>query len=209
MTESEKRAEADTRSEALSKEQNELLRSRMIASQFGNMVTIMMQSPHHKNIRLAELYRRLVPPLLINQFRIAEARKKDSGATLPVGLILWARVSDEVHQRLLAQLDKTFDLGPQDWRSGDNYWIIDAIGPDRFVAPLLSDLRERDFKGKAVHYRAKSLDGPEVRTLKEATSNKATADAAAASVAPANEAHDRDAKPEAASSPLNGQHATS
>ena len=174
----------------------------MIASQFGNMVTIMMQSPHHRNIRLAELYRRLVPPLLIDQFRLAEARKKDSGTTLPVGLILWAKVSDEVHKRLLGQLDRTFDLGPQEWRSGDHYWIIDAIGPDRFVAPLLSDLRQREFKGKTVHYRAKSLDGPEVRTLKEVPANAAPA-------ATANDVGDQDGKRQDAQSSLNGQHATS
>ncbi len=158
---------ASTVSNASPKERQELIESRLLSSQFGNMVTIMMQSPHHKNVLLSELRRRVVPPLLNKQFRLAEARKKNSGTTVPVGLILWARVSDEVHNRLLNQLDKTFDLDDKEWRSGDNYWIIDAIGPDRFLAPLLSDLRGSDFKDKTVHYRSKTPNGPEVRTIKE------------------------------------------
>ena len=155
--------------ETSAKEKRELLQSRLVSSQFGNMVTVMMQSPHHKDVRLSELHDRLVPPLLTNQFRLAEARKKNSGTSIPVALILWARVSDAVHQRMVAQLDSPFELTKDEWQSGDNYWIIDAVGSERFLAPILSELRATEFAGKTVRFRAKSPDGPTIRTLAEAT----------------------------------------
>ena len=165
MSEVEVSSGTSTVSDKQSKERQELIESRLLSSQFGNMVTIMMQSPHHKDVRLPELRRRLVPPLLTKQFRLAEARKKNSGTTIPVGLIIWARVSDEVHDRMLKQLDRPFDLDEKEWTGGHNYWIIDVVGPDRFVAPLLSELRRSDFKEKTVHYRSRTPDGPEVRTM--------------------------------------------
>ena len=154
---------------SLTKQQRELMQSHLIASKFGNMVTVMMQSPHHGRIALSELRDRLVPPLLNNQYRLAEAHKKGSGSTIPVGLILWARVSDEVHKRMLEGLDKPFELKANEWQGGENYWIIDAIGQERFLSPLLSDLRKKEFKGKSVQYRARSDNGPEVRTIDETT----------------------------------------
>ncbi len=68
---------------------------------------------------------------------------------------------------MLKQIDRPFDLDDKEWKSGSNYWIIDVIGPDRFVAPLLSDLRSSEFKDKTVYYRSKTENGPEVRTINE------------------------------------------
>ena len=189
----------------IGKEQQELMHSRLISSQFGNMVTIMMQSPHHKNVRLSELPDRLVPPLTKNQFRLAEARKQGHGSTIPVGMIIWARVSDDVHNRMMQQLDSPFELKLEEWQSGDNYWIIDAVGPERFLAPLLSDLRSKDFKDKTVYFRSKSPQGPVARTLDDLA--KSASQQAAAET---DQASDSIVTAEKAAPPaekLNGQHA--
>ena len=196
MTENESSQQENSSSTTLTKQQRQLLNSRIIASQFGNIVTILMQSPAHKNVRLPDLYSLVVPPLLTNQFRLAEAVRKESGTSLPVGLVLWARVSDDIHQRLCEQVAKPIILAPKEWNSGENYWIVDAIGPERFVAPLLSGLRQGDLKGKKVHYRAKSSEGPEVRTMGPESSEGA-GEAKNDSVS-ANKGNDS----------LNGQHAT-
>ena len=179
------------------KQQRQLLNSRMAAAQFGNIVTVLMQSPGHRDARLSDLYRTVVPPLLANQFKLAEAVQKGSGTALPVGVILWARVSDEMHQKLCKQPEQPIILEPKDWNGGNNYWIVDAVGPQRFVAPLLSGLRQQEFKGKTVHYRAKSQAGAEVRTL------AATHDGAS------NEVQTPAGGATAATDGLNGKHAAS
>ncbi|MGI9422873.1 MAG: toxin-activating lysine-acyltransferase [Hyphomicrobiaceae bacterium] len=159
----------------ISKEQQELMQSRLLAANFGNLVTVMMQSQHHKHVPLSELHKRLVPPLVNNQFRVAEVRKEGSGSTIPVALIIWAQVSDEVHARLTEKVAETIDLAPKDWKSGDNYWIIDVVGPQRFLAPLLTGLRKGEFKDKTVYFRVRSENGPEVRTLGQAENAAAPA----------------------------------
>ncbi len=149
----------------LSKKQQELMHSRLLAANFGNMVTVMMQSPHHQRVPLSELHSRLVPPLTANQFRVAEAVKEGSGLTIPVGLIIWACVSDELHEKLKEQLDRPIMLNGDEWTSGDNLWIVDVVGPERFLAPLLTSLRKSDFKDRVVHYRNNTDDGVKIQTL--------------------------------------------
>lgn len=155
---------------APSKEQLEMVRSQALAAKFGNMVTVLMQSEPYKDLKLSDLSHRIVPPLTSNQYRLGEARPKGSGHTIPVGLILWARVSDAVHERMLQALDAPFELAPEEWTSGDNYWIVDAIGQQRFLAPLLTDLRKTDFQGKTVNYRVATENGPQHKTFEEGAS---------------------------------------
>ncbi len=159
--------ESPVKTLAASKKQQELMNSRLISAKFGNIVTVLMQSEHHKNMVLSDLKDHAVPPLMRNQYRLAEAHPKGSGATIPVGLITWARVSQEVHDRLVDGLEKPILLTPAEWTSGDHYWIIDAVGDQRFLAPLLSDLRKTDFKNQKVFYRMATAKGPELKSFEE------------------------------------------
>lgn len=173
--ESGSRAEADQASNLplqkqlsaakLPKETREFMKSRMIAANFGNIVTVLMQSAGHKNRKLSELREMVVPALINNQFRIAEAHKKGSGHTLPMGVILWARVSDDVDKRLSDVSKTDVALAATEWVSGDNFWIIDVVGEQKFVASMLQDLNQKDFKDKTVKYRRKTEAGIEVATL--------------------------------------------
>ena len=140
----------------------EFMKSRMIAANFGNIVTILMQSPGHKDRKLADLQNIVVPALLNNQFRISEAHKKGSGYTVPVGVILWARVSDEVDKRLSTHADEDIQLTAEDWVSGDNIWIVEVVGEQRFISSLLKDLRQKEFKEKKVKYRRKTEKGVQI-----------------------------------------------
>lgn len=152
---------------APSDEQKQRLVGQLIASNFGNMVTILMQSQHYKTMQLHELKERVVPPLLAKQFRVAEAGVKGSGQTVPVALLFWARVSKEVHDRLSTTLDKPLELAADEWQGGDHYWIIDAIGDQRFLTPLLTELRKSEFKGKTVHYRVRINGEAKIKTFRQ------------------------------------------
>lgn len=152
---------------APSKAQIDYLSGQLVAAKFGNIVTILMQSAAHQHITLKSLHERVVPPFLYNQYRLAEAHKEGSGETIPVGVIIWAAVSDEVHAHLQDESNTDYSLKNEEWKSGDNYWIIDAVGAQRFLTPLLTGLREKEFAGKTVHYRANVKDGIEVRSFKE------------------------------------------
>lgn len=118
-----------------------------------------MQSPAHTEVRLPDLRELVVPAVVSNQFRIAEAHRNDSGYTIPVAVVLWARVSEEVDARLSDTAQPEVKLTAADWTSGDIPWIIEAVGEQRFIAPLLQNLMQNNFKGKQVKYRRRGEDG--------------------------------------------------
>lgn len=150
---------------ALSKEQLEQLKGRLLAAKFGDMVTLMMQSSLHQDVPLGQLRNRLIPPLLRQQYLIAEARKKDSGEVVPVGMLLWAKVSDEVHARLAGSVKEPILLEAEEWSNGDHYWIVDAIGSQKHLTALLTDLRMRALRGCRIHYRAHSEEGAVMKVI--------------------------------------------
>ena len=135
------------------------LQSKIMSANFGNIVSMLMQSPAHKNITLEDLPTRIVTPLVNNQFLLAEAYKKDTGYTFPVGMVLWARVSDEVDRKLAEDLDKPIHLEQDEWTGGDNYWLVESVGEQRFVQQLLSKLCKDVFKDKPIKARVADKDG--------------------------------------------------
>ncbi len=135
------------------------LRSKMMAAAFGEIVSVLMRSPHYKHYSLADLEWLVVPPLLANQFSLAEARAKESGFAAPVGIALWATVSEEVDRKLAEGLDRPVRLRPDEWRSGEILWLIDAIGAPKTVDALVEQLTKAAFAGKSFKIRSIDKDG--------------------------------------------------
>lgn len=88
-----------------------------------------------------------------NQFLVVEARSKENGASVPVGLALWASVSEEVDKRLSENLDRPIKLRPDEWRSGEINWLVDMIGDEKIKDPLFKKVRSTVSKEKIIKYR--------------------------------------------------------
>ncbi len=149
----------------ISQAQQQFLHSHAVAANFGNIVTVLMQSPQHKDCRLADLHNVVLPALKNNQFKLAQAHRKDSGYTVPIGVVLWARVSDTVDNKLSSTQTRDVKLSANEWASGDTIWIVEAVGEQRAVSSLINALRQKTFKGKTVKYRHISEDGIKVKSL--------------------------------------------
>src|SRR5262249_14248076 len=114
-----------------------------------------------------------LPPLTAGQFQLGQAPMQAPGKTdqqpsmvVPVAVALWARVSPEIDTALSTTLDKQVRLQANQWVSGDNIWLMAAAGDPRVVPDFIERLREREFKGKEVKWRAREADGQVViRTL--------------------------------------------
>lgn len=139
--------------------QKNKFRSHLAAARLGGAVALMLGSPRHRALPLGMLRRTLIPALTRGQMTLVEAGREETGETAPVALLLWAKVSDKTHQRLVTELDKPMLLEPEEWSAGENYWIVDAVGQERFLAPAIRKLREGEFKGKEVHYRVREGEG--------------------------------------------------
>lgn len=130
------------------------LQAKMLAAGFGEIISVLMRSPQYKHYSLTDMEWLVVPPLLANQFTLAEARTKEGGIPAPVGVAFWARVSDEVDEKLSQNLTRPVRLRPDEWTSGDHLWLIDAVGAPEAVQAMVKRLGPSVFKGKPYKLRA-------------------------------------------------------
>lgn len=130
-----------------------------VTPSLGKMMAVLISSPRHQRMTLAEVYTRFLPPLTLNQFVVAEARPTGQEQTAPVGLILWAEVSDAVQQRLMSDPTQPTVLAASEWRSGPHAWIVDALGPGPVVEAMMKQLLEGPFKGREVKLRRRPGEG--------------------------------------------------
>lgn len=117
---------------------------------FGEVVGLLMRDPKCRHLSLADLEWLVLPALAANQMMSARGKVKDkagneAGLTVPVALVLWAKVSEEVDQKLEAQkkAGAPLRLAPSDWTSGDIPWLVLAVGTRELLPDLEKKLRER------------------------------------------------------------------
>ncbi len=133
---------------------NELLGPKLLAAAFGEIVSVLMRAPGHKFFNLADLEWMVIPPLMANQFSIANATPEETtGQSFPVGVAVWANVSPSVDQRLSSDLEKPLKLRPEEWKSGDIIWLIDVAAPPEVSKAMIDNLLTTVFKGKNVKMR--------------------------------------------------------
>jgi hemolysin-activating ACP:hemolysin acyltransferase len=130
----------------------QLAASRRKAAAFGQIVGVLMRQPASRNMTLANLDRLVAPAVASGQFLVAEAQSKENGFAAPVGVVLWAMVSGEVDKRLSAG----GDIGPKDWTSGDIPWLVLAVGEERIVKPMLSQVQAKMLAGRPLKLRRPS-----------------------------------------------------
>jgi hemolysin-activating ACP:hemolysin acyltransferase len=137
-----------------------------LAGAFGEIVSVMMRSEAHRLTHIAELEWLVLPAIATAQFSIADAQSRTLGVTAPIGVVLWASVSDEIDRRLSSNLMRPARLKPEDWKSGDTIWIIEAIGDPRALDSMFKAIAQREWKGRAVKMRTMDEQGrPVVKTL--------------------------------------------
>jgi cytolysin-activating lysine-acyltransferase len=134
------------------------------AATFGRIVSVLMRSAHYKHYALSDLEWLVVPPMRLGQCAVMEATV--NGRQAPVAVALWASASHEVDRRLSENLNIPIKLGPDEWRSGDVLWLIDAVGEANAIPRLLRQVQETVFKERAVRMRTVDANArPIVRLL--------------------------------------------
>jgi cytolysin-activating lysine-acyltransferase len=135
-----------------------LVASKQMAAAFGEITALMMRSPSEKHHSLADLEWLVVPAIARGQYALAEAQSKETGATAPVGAVLWALVSEDVDKRL-SDLSVPVRLKPDEWRCGDIPWIIQASGDTKILSGLIQQLTQKAFKERQPKMRLRGPDG--------------------------------------------------
>jgi len=79
--------------------------------------------------------------VILKQFRLYYDKDK------PIGVVFWGTVSDDVSARLA---EGTSKLRPQDWKSGDNLWVVETIAPFGGAEEMVKDLKAAVFPDREI-----------------------------------------------------------
>lgn len=126
---------------------------------YGEIVSVLSRSPAHKSQPLSDLDWLVVPAVITGQFSLAETQSKSNGMIVPIGLVMWASVSADVDRRLAESIAAGIRLKPEEWKSGDILWLVDAIGEPRIIEVMLKRLVQTEWKGRDARMRARTKDG--------------------------------------------------
>ncbi|GJL61948.1 MAG: hypothetical protein NPIRA04_06020 [Nitrospirales bacterium] len=127
---------------------------------FGEMVALLSRSPIYRHMSLADLEWLVIPALMTNQVTTIRGKLKDQqGLTIPLGLAMWAQVSEDVDKKLEAQKEANipFRLAPQEWKSGDIPWLLAVVAPKEAGQALVMKLEETVFQGKTLKHFAQPM----------------------------------------------------
>lgn len=133
--------------------------SKAIMAAFGEIVTILMRTQEHRSRPLSELETLVVPAVMTGQFAVAEAQSKVNGMMAPVGVIMWANVSPQVDERLRANIATGVKLAADEWKSGDIFWVVDAIGDPKILQAMIQRASQNEWKGRTVNLCVRTQDG--------------------------------------------------
>ena len=121
-----------------------------VAQMLGEIVWLMTQSPVHKQLFIGDLEWFCMPAILLEQFRIFY------GPNAPAAVALWASVSEDTEQRLLAG---GYKLRPDEWQKGDRLWLIELVAPFGAQDEILKDLQSSVFAGKTFKFHRMTSEG--------------------------------------------------
>ena len=134
----------------------------------GQIPVVLMRTPQHRHTFLSDLEWLVMPAIATNQFMTADHRDSKTGITVPLAIVLWACVSEEVDTRLSSYPEQRVRLKPEEWASGTIPWLVEAAGEPHAIGRLMRDLLERRFPDKDIKTIGRSADGkPCVRLLRK------------------------------------------
>jgi hemolysin-activating ACP:hemolysin acyltransferase len=118
------------------------IRSR-IETSVGQVVLQMMQLPRYRHQTLGDLNHLVVEPLLRDRVAIAYAKgegEPPATSLAPVGVAIWASVSDDVHAKIQEQVRAgvfPLRLDSEDWASGERLWLLDIVALNQKAASVV------------------------------------------------------------------------
>lgn len=160
-------ATSQTKATGRSESEAQDVKAKLAAAAFGEVVGVLMHAPGFKHYSLADLEWLVLPAIALKQFSVASASNAQTKSPRAVGVALWAKVSDDVDQRLSTALDVPIRLRPDEWRSGETIWLVAMVGPQQIMTPFMKHLGATEFGGRAVKMRALGDDGkPTVKQVR-------------------------------------------
>lgn len=117
------------------------LRANPVSTAFGDMVALLA----HKHFSLADL--EWLSWVALNQFALADA-KLANGQTGAGGFLLLGAGCSRRRCQACTESALSFLLQPNEWPSGDIFWIIDGVGEPKTMQNIIAQLANGIFERK-------------------------------------------------------------
>ena len=117
---------------------------------FGQVVWLMMNMPMYRHVFLTDLEWMVLPPILLNQYRLFRADNR------VVAFAAWGHLSEAAEARLQEPSPR---LAPTDWMSGDRLWLVNLFAPFGHTELALKELKETALAGKSFKMHRRGADG--------------------------------------------------
>ncbi|MBU6338512.1 MAG: toxin-activating lysine-acyltransferase [Rickettsiales bacterium] len=125
----------------------------------GDVTALFLNSDYHKNFRIVNMWKEVVVPLTNGQYRIYYNKQN-----LPTVFVSWAFMSDEVSEKYQTG---NYSLNHDEWKSGNNLWLMDFIAPFGDAKKIFADLYENVFgKEHKAKFIRRNHDGSVRRIVK-------------------------------------------
>lgn len=138
-----------------------------VADALGQIAWLFSQSPIHRHLKFGDLEWAVMPPLLVEQFRVFRFGRlpgldnvppgdflpgftREGLEQMPLGVAFWGELSDAAE----AKVERGERLTASDWKSGDRLWLLELISPfanaeNKLSELMLADLLSGPFKDRA------------------------------------------------------------
>lgn len=124
--------------------------TKTLSTVLGEIIWLMTRSANHRYFFISDLEWMVLQPVSLGQFRVFH------GEDFPVGVLFWAYVNEAVEERLAKGIVR---LSPDDWKSGDRLWLVDAITPFGNAQQMLDDLVKNVFPATPFKYLQRDENG--------------------------------------------------
>ena len=127
----------------------------------GHVTWLATRSAAHRLLFLQDREWRVVPPLMLEQFKLYFDRKASG---LPVAYVSWAYLTQQDEKDFVAHQR----IAPGAWNAGDRLWLVDFMTPFGGARSILNDMYGAVHKGRDVNLLY-PFDGgkPRVTTLRQ------------------------------------------
>jgi len=142
------------------------------SSTLGQMVSLLMRTPHHRHTFLADLEWLVLPAIATNQLVVYNAPDTANILSGPAAAVLFATVSPEVDRRLSANPASRVRLKPEEWASGRIPWLVEAVGEPQAANAIVTRLLEQRFKATGLKTYSRGADGKPVVGVLRSSSDK-------------------------------------
>lgn len=127
--------------------------TKTVSQMLGEITWLLTQSPIHRQLFIGDLEWFVMPPLLLEQYRVFY------GPDRPAGVAFFASVGAETEARLLEGAPK---LRADEWKSGDRPWLVELIAPFGGQQEMLADLAANVFPSSGFKFHRVNSDGKRI-----------------------------------------------